>query len=152
MYSPGSLYTSILPCLALHRVGSSIVHSPSLRAKVLLLNSTHDRETPAYTALDFVEAIRAACARRYADPPHELADHLQGFAIHGDGEEEVQARDVVSHVVWVEGGEVQVDEERLRELGIVGVRCPSARGAGKPVFDEETVRRALAVILGSRAD
>lgn len=57
IYSPGSLYTSIIPCLALPKVGSSISNSKSLKHKILLLNSKNDRETPNYTAGDFIRAI-----------------------------------------------------------------------------------------------
>lgn len=60
VYSCGSLYTSVIPCLALRGVGTAIRTSPSLKQKVLLLNGTHDRETPGYDAKDFVEAIRSA--------------------------------------------------------------------------------------------
>ncbi|KAK4697271.1 hypothetical protein P7C70_g8238, partial [Phenoliferia sp. Uapishka_3] len=60
VYSCGSLYTSIIPCLALRGVGYAIQSSPSLRHKILLLNGTRDRETPGYSAVDFVEAIRKA--------------------------------------------------------------------------------------------
>lgn len=38
-------------------MASAIKHSPSLRAKVLLLNTTNDRETHGYAAVDYVEAI-----------------------------------------------------------------------------------------------
>lgn len=81
VYSCGSLWTSIIPCLALQGVGSAIAESGSLRAKVLLrmsgaplpfdwaqkklisspllspVNSENDRETKQYTALDYVNAI-----------------------------------------------------------------------------------------------
>ncbi|KAL8290296.1 hypothetical protein RQP46_003235 [Phenoliferia psychrophenolica] len=60
VYSCGSLYTSIIPCLALRGVGHAIRTSQSLRHKVLLLNGARDRETPGYDAQDFVEAIGAA--------------------------------------------------------------------------------------------
>ena len=137
IYSPGSLYTSILPCLALRSIGPAIVHSPSLRAKVLLLNSTLDRDTPGYGALDFVEAIRSACAWRYEEEGREAGG--------------VEAREVVSHVVYVEGAEVGCEVEELEALGIECVGCGVGEGAVKQ-FDEELVRRALGRILGATAD
>lgn len=136
IYSVGSLYTSILPCLALRAVGPAILHSPSLRAKVLFLNSTHDRETPGYSALDFVEAVRSACAWRYED----------GAGV--DDEAQVAAREVVSHVVYVEGAEVECEVEQLQALGIACVACEEAAD-GTAQFDEDLVRRALGVILGN---
>lgn len=60
VYSIGSLYTSILPCLILRKVGHAIAHSPSLRHKILILNGTTDRETDGYTALDFIGTITNA--------------------------------------------------------------------------------------------
>jgi len=54
VYSCGSLWTSIMPCLALRGVAKGIAKSHSLKAKVLLLNSKNDRETEGYTAADFI--------------------------------------------------------------------------------------------------
>jgi 2-phospho-L-lactate transferase/gluconeogenesis factor (CofD/UPF0052 family) len=60
VYSIGSLYTSILPCLILRKVGHAIAQSRSLKTKVLVLNGTADRETEGYTALDFIGTITNA--------------------------------------------------------------------------------------------
>lgn len=60
VYSIGSLYTSLIPCLVLRGVGNAIVQSQSLRHKILLLNGTNDRETSDYTAIDFINAIASA--------------------------------------------------------------------------------------------
>ncbi|KAI7907005.1 uncharacterized protein BX663DRAFT_494478 [Cokeromyces recurvatus] len=60
VYSIGSLYTSILPCLILRKVGYAISHSPSLHHKILILNGSTDRETDGYTALDFIRTITDA--------------------------------------------------------------------------------------------
>ncbi|CAO3640928.1 unnamed protein product [Mucor fragilis] len=60
VYSIGSLYTSLIPCLVLRGVGNAIVQSQSLRHKILLLNGTNDRETSDYTATDFINAIASA--------------------------------------------------------------------------------------------
>ncbi|KAH0445397.1 hypothetical protein IEQ34_025515 [Dendrobium chrysotoxum] len=54
VYSCGSLWTSIVPCLALRGVATAISSSTSLRHKVLLLNTTADRENARLTAIDFV--------------------------------------------------------------------------------------------------
>ncbi|KAG9223269.1 hypothetical protein CCMSSC00406_0000042 [Pleurotus cornucopiae] len=54
VYSCGSLWTSIMPCLALRGVSTAIARSRSLRIKVLLLNGTNDRETSGYTAVDYI--------------------------------------------------------------------------------------------------
>lgn len=66
VYSCGSLYTSLMPCLALPGVAEAIAASSStatrpLKSKVLLLNSLPDRETPkGYTAVDYIQAITDA--------------------------------------------------------------------------------------------
>lgn len=49
-----SLFTSLVPPLALFGVGSAIAMSSRFRAKVLLLNSSYDRESENLTAIDFV--------------------------------------------------------------------------------------------------
>jgi hypothetical protein len=67
LQSCGSLYTSLAPCLALSGMASAIRSSRSLRAKILLLNPTNDRETHGYSAVDYIDAIaqtlnRSVCA------------------------------------------------------------------------------------------
>ncbi|WFD31059.1 hypothetical protein MSPP1_002090 [Malassezia sp. CBS 17886] len=57
VYSCGSLWTSIVPCLALRGIGSTVARSPTLEFKVLLLNSSHDRETFGMNAVDFVQCV-----------------------------------------------------------------------------------------------
>jgi hypothetical protein len=44
----------------LRSVGNAISQSQSLKYKILLLNGTNDRETSDYSALDFINAIKAA--------------------------------------------------------------------------------------------
>lgn len=130
VYSCGSLYTSIIPCLALRSVGLAIARSRSLRARVLLLNSKLDRETPGYTASDFVEAVRSACSGSYG---------AEGTAM------PFEARELISHVVYIEGSEVQADSQRLHELGIVSVGVHSPSG----MYDEQLVSAALRDIYAS---
>ncbi|KAI8371587.1 uncharacterized protein BYT42DRAFT_580787 [Radiomyces spectabilis] len=60
VYSIGSLYTSILPCLILRGVGNVVAKSPSLKYKILILNGTQDRETDGYSAMDFIGTITNA--------------------------------------------------------------------------------------------
>lgn len=85
VYSIGSLFTSILPCLILRKVGHAIAHSPSLKHKILVLNGTTDRETEGYTALDFIGTITNALnesqlidARRKYYDTHSEEDPLAG--------------------------------------------------------------------------
>ncbi|SCV71680.1 BQ2448_3268 [Microbotryum intermedium] len=138
IYSPGSLYTSIIPCLALRGVGPSIVDSSSLKYKILLLNSRLDRESAGYDARDFVRSIQEACQAPYGEEVARL--------------KRIEVRDVVSHLVYVEGGEVRVDEEEmeliivekhLQALGIVYVPVQTPHN----LFDEAVVAEALSTIF-----
>lgn len=67
---------------------------------MLLLNSVLDRETPEYTALNFVEAIRATCSASYG----EVGTEQSGW----------EASDLITHVVYIEGSSVIVDIEKLK--------------------------------------
>jgi 2-phospho-L-lactate transferase/gluconeogenesis factor (CofD/UPF0052 family) len=81
IYSCGSLWTSLVPCLCLRGVAAAIARSPSLRHKVLLLNSLHDRETAGLSASDFVRAISSALNQPdHPDtpsyPPSDFITHI----------------------------------------------------------------------------
>lgn len=110
VYAPGSLYTSVVPCVALRPVGEMIARGAArLRYKVLLLNSTRDRETPGYDARDFVAALTEACARSFVDAGGEGEGEGEGE----EGRARCEPRDVVTHLVWVRNGQVEVDEQKL---------------------------------------
>jgi 2-phospho-L-lactate transferase/gluconeogenesis factor (CofD/UPF0052 family) len=102
VYSIGSLYTSILPCLILRKVGHVIAHSPSLRHKILILNGITDRETDGYTALDFIGTITNALnesqlidARRKYYDTHSEGDSMNGSFRHtGTSQSDFYARPV----------------------------------------------------------
>ncbi|GAA5944256.1 uncharacterized protein JCM15063_006583 [Sporobolomyces koalae] len=130
IYAPGSLYTSILPCVALHSVGTRIAQSPNLRHKILLLNSEWDRETPEYTSLDFVKAISSACNRAYGDDPTTK----QTF----------EPRDFVTHVVYMPQAQVTIQIEELESLGIKVVKAESNTTGS---FEDQNVRQALSRIF-----
>ncbi|KAL4627058.1 uncharacterized protein YNL011C isoform X2 [Castanea sativa] len=80
VYAMGSLVTSICPSLVLLGIGE-IISSRSCR-KVLLLNSTHDRETSGFSASCFVTAITDALNRTYGDPHNCLKNHINVDSIH----------------------------------------------------------------------
>ncbi|KAL8553966.1 hypothetical protein ACS0TY_002283 [Phlomoides rotata] len=65
IFAMGSLFTSICPSLVLRGIGE-IISSRSC-PKVLLLSSTHDRETSGFTASCFVTSITDALNRTYGD-------------------------------------------------------------------------------------
>ncbi|GAA5840541.1 hypothetical protein JCM9279_007360 [Rhodotorula babjevae] len=134
VYAPGSLYTSIVPCVALRPVGELIARG-GLRYKVLLLNATEDRETPAYRAGDFVRALTDACARSF-----------DGGEAGGEAQGRCEPRDVVTHVVWLRNGQVEVDE---RELVASGIEPVAVGPTDDGLFNDEVVREALGRIFSS---
>lgn len=118
VYSCGSLFTSIVPCLTLRGLATAISTSPSLKAKVLLrelperlghglrsrraVNSDNDRETPKYTASEYASTI-LEMLRRYDKPrrPHVITS-------------DQRASRLITHVVYLEGGNVRLDETAMR--------------------------------------
>ena len=134
IYSIGSLFTSIIPSLVLLGVGERI-SSARIRAKVLLLNGTLDRETgpprDAFTAVDFVAAIARACAESRGRPPPRESEYAA----------------YVTHVVHMAGppGPV-VDRARLQGMGIETLRVYGPGGR----YDGMALQQALEAIIGRR--
>lgn len=122
VYSCGSLWTSIVPCLALRGVASSIAQSKTLKAKVLLctngtspltaVNATNDRETPNYTAMDYIDTI-ATMLRHYNVPA--LQDPVPW-----------ETSSFITHLAYLEGGGVEVDCAAIEARGITPVCIPNA--------------------------
>jgi 2-phospho-L-lactate transferase/gluconeogenesis factor (CofD/UPF0052 family) len=139
MYSIGSLYTSIVPSLVLKGIGQAI-DNPSIRYKILILNSTIDRETgPSshpYSAIDFVAAIAKA--------GEESKGH-QGVV------ERSKYRNYVTHLIHLQGpGTPAVDKEELKSLGIEAIRVYGRRNEGEGFvrYDERGLIQALEVTMG----
>ena len=128
LYSCGSLWTSIVPCLALRGVATAISTSASLKYKILLLNTTPDRETHGLTGLDFVTIIARAMGQL-------------------DGMNTLPLGNAVTHLIYSPQGRIAVDQEALNRHGITCVAVPLPPDRLR--FDEERVRRALAVIANS---
>jgi 2-phospho-L-lactate transferase/gluconeogenesis factor (CofD/UPF0052 family) len=141
IYSIGSLYTSIIPNLILRGVGDAVA-SASIRHKILILNSTIDRETgptsEPYTVLDFIASIARACAysRSRNVEPNEY-------------------RTYVTHVLHLHGpGTPKVDKEALRKLGIETMRVygrgqsVEGRLAGVLRYDEQGLIQGLEAVMG----
>lgn len=140
IYSIGSLYTSIIPCLVLKDVGEAIASS-SIRFKVLILNGSIDRETgPSSTpfgAKDFVAAISEACASSRGLVGRTEKSHWKNY---------------VTHVVHLEGaGTPSVDKEELKDLGIEAVRIYGRKSSsGGMLYDDKALTQTLAAIVGKR--
>ncbi|KAI8623416.1 UPF0052-domain-containing protein [Xylariaceae sp. FL1651] len=144
IYSIGSLYTSLVPSLILRGVGRAIAHS-SVRHKILILNSSVDRETgPSahpLTATDFVRAIARAAAES------------QGYF--KTGTDAQQTKDIgeikkyVTHLLYLEGdGVPKVDKKELAALGVDCIRVYGRRAEGMLQYDEAGLVGALEAVVG----
>ncbi|KAI1086920.1 UPF0052-domain-containing protein [Rostrohypoxylon terebratum] len=139
IYSIGSLYTSIVPSLVLRGVGEALANS-GVRYKVLILNSTVDRETgPAsspLTATDFVKAIARAAAESQGD-----------FAV--DERRKGEVRRYVTHLIYLEGeGAPKVNKGELTTLGVDCIRAYGRRAEDMLQYDEAGLTRALEAVIG----
>jgi len=141
VYSCGSLWTSIMPCLALRGVAQAIARS-SLRIKVLLLNSINDRETDGYTAIDYIHAIAGSLNSHYAIRHYGLGGASTTYPISA----------FVTHLVYVKESHVLVDEEEITRLG---VKCVQAETCSEgitsiPKFDADCIRKVIRKILSEQ--
>ena len=141
IYSIGSLYTSIIPSIILRGVGEAIA-SPDIRHKILILNSTIDRETgpsfAPFSATDFIAAIATAGA--------ESRDLTGPVAPN-------EYRMYVTHLIHLQGpGTPHVDREELADLGIETIRLYGRRVEGESFqrYDEKALIQALEITTGRR--
>lgn len=139
IYSIGSLYTSIIPCLVLRDVGEIIASAKELKYKILILNGSLDRETRAegmqFSAKDFLTAIASACA----------SSRGTSAAV---GEEDL--RKYVTHVIHLQGeGTPRVEKEELGRLGVECVRIYGRKNEnGGMLYDGAALGQALEAIMG----
>ncbi|KAJ9145115.1 UPF0052-domain-containing protein [Pleurostoma richardsiae] len=141
IYSIGSLYTSIVPSLIVRGVGRAIASSPGVQQKVLILNSSVDRETgPSsnpLTATDFVLAIAKAAAQS------------QGLQTKREDLDSAFVRRYVTHLIHLDGdGTPEVDREELQRLGVDCLRVYGRRVDGLLRYDEDALARALMAVVG----
>ncbi|PWN31804.1 UPF0052-domain-containing protein [Meira miltonrushii] len=127
LYSCGSLWTSIVPCIALRGVATAISTSVNLQYKILLLNTTHDRETSGLEAMDFVKVLTESMR-------------------HCDQLDSLPVSKVVTHIIYSPQGRIPINVEQMQREGIqcVPVDLPSAQLR----FEEESVKAALQKIAG----
>ncbi|KAG8754867.1 hypothetical protein FRC14_004559 [Serendipita sp. 396] len=140
VYSCGSLWTSIIPCLALRSVASGIACSPCLKAKILLLNYRNDRETDGYTALDYVQAITNTLNR------HDLTPGTAGTVTRPA----YPVSAFVTHLVYLSDTPIRVQEEELATMGVSCIAVTSTTVKGG--FNAETVAQALDDIISTLDD
>ncbi|KAF3928925.1 hypothetical protein AA313_de0204862 [Arthrobotrys entomopaga] len=146
VYSIGSLYTSIIPCLVLRGMGDAI--ATSCKHKVLILNGSFDREIGpgnTFSALDFIKAITNACV--------ESRGIVAGEKGYAELTREGEYKKYVTHVLYLEGeGVPKVDTGKMRELGIqcwkvLGRKNEKGKGM---IYDTAALTQALDMIRGKR--
>ncbi|KAF7310424.1 hypothetical protein HMN09_00584400 [Mycena chlorophos] len=133
VYSCGSLWTSIMPCLALRGVAAAVARSRTLKAKVLLLNAKNDRETEGYTAVDYITAIVDTLNAHYDTPSY-------GLAYGSNTTFPVSA--FITDLVLLKGTQVAVDQRRITNAagtGSLGTSAANdaavaAAASGSPMF------------------
>ncbi|KAH9486721.1 hypothetical protein JR316_0000786 [Psilocybe cubensis] len=137
VYSCGSLWTSIIPCLAMKGVALSIAKSPSIRAKVLLLNGENDRETEGYTAADY---IRSVVALLFVAIVQTLNNNNHSTPVYGLGGANTTypTSAFITDLVYLKGTKVPVD---VKQITLMGVRCREFDGGSR--FDAATVAHAM---------
>jgi len=129
----GTIEDSIIPCLALRGVATAIARSPSLRAKILLLNHSNDRETEGYDGADYVHAMVRTLNGTYYKESYGLGNASTTYPVAA----------FITDVVYLKGSKVKVDVKHMTALG---VKCTEVEGKGEG-FDAEIVRHAIDRIL-----
>ncbi|KAF8746251.1 hypothetical protein AX14_000049 [Amanita brunnescens Koide BX004] len=140
VYSCGSLWTSIIPCLALRGVATAIARSPTLRAKVLLLNAVNDRETNGYSAVDYVVAIVKTLNASYSAQPFGLGHASTTYPVSA----------FITDMIYLEGTDIDVNVERLTALGVNCIGLGAESVEGTPKYDANGVKWALQKVLSER--
>ncbi|KAI9265269.1 hypothetical protein BDA99DRAFT_481186 [Phascolomyces articulosus] len=134
IYSIGSLYTSIVPCLILRGVGRSIANSTTLKHKILILNGTNDRETEGYSALDFILTITEALNQsqwvetqqlgffdakaQYEGYPLPIDKPLRPSNIISEENTVSPPSAFFTHMIYLTNSRIPVDAERISKFGI----------------------------------
>jgi len=139
VYSCGSLWTSIIPCLALRGVATAIACSPTLRAKVLLLNAVNDRETNGYSAVDYVLTIVETLNASYSARPFGLGNVSTTYPVSA----------FITDMVYLKRTDIDVDVERLTALGVNCIELDAESTEGTPKYDANGVKRALQKVARS---
>lgn len=152
IYSIGSLYTSLTPCLVLRNIGTALAATGRSTPKILLLNGSHDRETgpdhATFTATEFVRAVARSCA--YSDTSSSRSSPVEGVL---GGKEELSK--YVTHVIYLSGnGSPAVNAVELKRMGIecfqvYGRKNPLGEGRGM-LYDATALTQTLEMILAVR--
>lgn len=151
--APGSLYTSIVPTLLPRGCGEALRRAR--KPKIVLLNGSADRETPDYTAADYLDAIaKAAGASAWSEVCTHLvylrlpAGSVSSVTSTDDGESIVTPPPVVDEAMLkahaVKPVAAQPDRRQLEATGLVRYDPPALQKLLSTVLDNArpVVRRS----------
>lgn len=163
-YGIGSLYTSLIPCLIVTHIAHAI---KKINKKILILNGTLDRETSEFSALDFLYAICDALnyswkvTNQTRGSVNSVSDRGMfggGFTsefpigeIEGCGGRRYNVQphspDIyITHLVYMKEGDVVVDVDRIRSMGI---KCVCVDNSVHGIYDVDLLEAALKNVLNS---
>lgn len=137
VFSCGSLWTSIIPCLSLRGVAAAIARSRTLRAKILLLNTKNDRETDGYTAENYILAITRTLNAQYQNRSYGLGSASTTYPVSA----------FITDLVYLEGTTIHVNVDRITALGVRCTRVHSETEVIDPKYEAVCVRKAIEDIL-----
>ncbi|KAG2227440.1 hypothetical protein INT45_007465 [Circinella minor] len=163
IYSIGSLYTSIVPCLILRGIGKSIANSPTLKHKILILNGTNDRETEGYSALDFILTITEALnqSQWVESLQLEFFDarlEYEGYPLPTDkplrpskdiltenekDHTSTKPSSFFTHMIYLTNSQIPVDVPRISEFGIKCIPVDSL----EPLYTSTNLHEKLVQII-----
>ncbi|KAJ7171747.1 UPF0052-domain-containing protein [Mycena crocata] len=166
VYSCGSLWTSIIPCLALRGVAAAIARSRSLRAKVLLQPSVFvslmlaawwlPPETISFPS-QLIPVFTVNSKNDRETDGYTAVDYINaivgtlnahyntqsyGLAYGAGANTTFPVSAFITDLVFLKDTSVPID---LRHITAMGVRCTEVDGTG--VFDAPGVKRALDGIM-----
>jgi len=165
-----------MPCLTLRSIGRRIASSKTLKRKILLLNAYNDRETPDYSASDFILAIikslqkysfsrlshlQAPGIDTLTEMQSQYFDHRRSQSsqttstpstpVNGQGrpETEIQMKDLITDLVYLPDGGIKVN---VAEIENWGIRCTSTSSTMQDntlVYDESKLATTLEGMIDS---
>ncbi|KAF8876805.1 hypothetical protein CPB85DRAFT_1378555 [Mucidula mucida] len=138
VYSCGSLWTSIIPCLALRGVASAIARSTPFGQK---LNAKNDRETHGYTAEDYILAVTRTLNAQYQRQTYGLGSANTIYPISA----------FITDCIHVDVKRITVCFVEC--LLALGVRCTQVQTDGGDLkFEAGSVRQVIDTILTARTE
>ena len=106
----------------------------------MLLNSSHDRETTGFnSATDYIQAIVTACHNSLS---------ASGVTTTATTMETVSWTQYVTHLVYLQGCQIDVDQSELKKRGIECVRIWPGRDG--MVYEPNVLERVLTGICSGR--